>query len=274
MSDSLDARIRRASWLLQSIQIRRAARQTFDLTRLGNGSAERLCSALILGAAFCLLALFLSHFAKLQTAYGVGVAGIAFVSVMAASSVLVLWKSDAELETELPRLRKELADLRQRGAEEQAAREVELREAQRTADEEQASHEQAAMEAAREATPTTKQCPYCREEILIQAVKCKHCGEILDEDLRLARAPAPSPFVPPVAVQFNEEQQRQPRQYWNPGVAAVLSFLIPGLGQMYKGQVLNGFFWLIIVLCGYACFLFPGFFLHVICVFGAASGSE
>jgi len=31
-----------------------------------------------------------------------------------------------------------------------------------------------------------------------------------------------------------------------PGTAAVLSFLIPGLGQFYNGAFLRGIFWLII----------------------------
>jgi TM2 domain-containing membrane protein YozV len=37
-----------------------------------------------------------------------------------------------------------------------------------------------------------------------------------------------------------------------PGTAAVLSFLIPGLGQLYNGDILRGLFWLIIT---------PGFWL-------------
>jgi TM2 domain-containing membrane protein YozV len=32
----------------------------------------------------------------------------------------------------------------------------------------------------------------------------------------------------------------------NPGVAAVLSFVIPGVGQFYNGKFLRGIFWLII----------------------------
>jgi hypothetical protein len=86
------------------------------------------------------------------------------------------------------------------------------------------------------------------------ALKCRHCGEILDEELR--------------------EERERPPQRWNPGAAAVLSFLWPGLGQMYKGEVVNGFAWIFFVGLGYGCCLVPGFFLHVICVFDAASGSE
>ncbi len=40
----------------------------------------------------------------------------------------------------------------------------------------------------------TKQCPFCAEEILVSAVKCKHCGEFLDG--RRKAAPAPPPPTP------------------------------------------------------------------------------
>lgn len=32
----------------------------------------------------------------------------------------------------------------------------------------------------------------------------------------------------------------------NPGLAAVLSFFIPGVGQIYNGAFLRGIFWLIV----------------------------
>jgi TM2 domain-containing membrane protein YozV len=34
--------------------------------------------------------------------------------------------------------------------------------------------------------------------------------------------------------------------YRNPGTAAVLSLVIPGVGQIYNGDFLRGIFWLII----------------------------
>ena len=34
--------------------------------------------------------------------------------------------------------------------------------------------------------------------------------------------------------------------YRNPGLAAVLSVLIPGVGQIYNGDFLRGIFWLIV----------------------------
>jgi TM2 domain-containing membrane protein YozV len=73
------------------------------------------------------------------------------------------------------------------------------------------------------------------------------------------------PFYAPVY-----QQPRHPQ--WNAGVAALLSFLIPGLGQMYKGQPINGIVWFIFVIFGYALFVVPGLILHLICIIGAASG--
>ncbi len=32
----------------------------------------------------------------------------------------------------------------------------------------------------------------------------------------------------------------------NPGTAAILSFLFPGIGQIYNGKILRGVFWLIV----------------------------
>jgi TM2 domain-containing membrane protein YozV len=65
----------------------------------------------------------------------------------------------------------------------------------------------------------------------------------------------------------------RPVQRWSPGLAAVLSFFVPGLGQLYKGQILNGIVWFFFVLLGYAALVLPGLLLHLFCIIGAASGN-
>ena len=36
-------------------------------------------------------------------------------------------------------------------------------------------------ENSKEKSPSTKKCPFCAEEILSEARKCKHCSEFLDD---------------------------------------------------------------------------------------------
>ena len=63
-----------------------------------------------------------------------------------------------------------------------------------------------------------------------------------------------------------------PVRAWNPSVAAALSLVIPGSGQIYKGQTRGGFLWLGAVVLGYMTFIIPGVVLHVLCVMSAAHG--
>ncbi len=100
-----------------------------------------------------------------------------------------------------------------------------------------------------------KQCPYCSEEILVTAKKCKHCGEIVDPTLK-------------EVVLANTVNTK------NLALAAILSLLFPGLGQIYKGQVLNGIVWFFFTALGYVAFVVPGVIMHICCVIGATNGSN
>jgi TM2 domain-containing membrane protein YozV len=96
-----------------------------------------------------------------------------------------------------------------------------------------------------------KTCPFCAEEIQDAAIVCKHCGRELSTG------------------QSNRviAQTAQP----NNGIAAVLSLVIPGAGQMYKGQVGQGLIWLVVVVLGYVMFIIPGLILHLVCILSAAT---
>jgi len=111
----------------------------------------------------------------------------------------------------------------------------------------------------------TKQCPYCAEIIHADAVKCKHCGELLDATLSATKN---QPLYNTTTI-----IEQRPERKWSPGVAALLSFIIPGAGQMYKGHVVRGLFWFVLTIVAYCFFIIPGIVLHVICIVSAASGN-
>jgi len=74
-------------------------------------------------------------------------------------------------------------------------------------------------------------------------------------------------------------QSGRRREVWirrapSPGIAAVLSVLLPGLGQIYNGRLAAGLFWFLAVGFGYWAILVPGFLLHCICVWTAYTGAR
>jgi hypothetical protein len=53
-------------------------------------------------------------------------------------------------------------------------------------------------------------------------------------------------------------------------IAAIWSMMLPGLGQLLKGQVMPGIFWAFFVGFGYFAFFWPGLVIHGICIMDAA----
>jgi TM2 domain-containing membrane protein YozV len=114
---------------------------------------------------------------------------------------------------------------------------------------------------------STQMCPFCRSEIDAEARKCPQCQEWVDDSHRKPAGPR--------VVSFH------------PGVAAALSFFIPGMGQIYKTQIALGiivfilvsFFYLAFILCainfrvfpGLILFLLPGAMIHITYIVDAGS---
>ena len=53
-------------------------------------------------------------------------------------------------------------------------------------------------------------------------------------------------------------------------LAALWSMMLPGLGQLLKGQIMPGLFWAMLVGFGYFGFFWPGLGLHALCILDAA----
>jgi len=84
-------------------------------------------------------------------------------------------------------------------------------------------------------------CPECKKEISSTAQACPNCGYTI------------------VA-----------QKKWSPGIAALLSLVIPGAGQLYQGRIIAGLLWFVLVIAGYVLFIIPGAILHLACIVSAA----
>lgn len=122
------------------------------------------------------------------------------------------------------------------------------------------------------AGPGTMRCPFCSEVILVGAKKCKHCHEYLDYAMRDLHTRQQAVNQVNAALVPYQIQQNQMQQWSSTSAtqAALLSFFVPGLGQMCSGRVPAGLLWMMFTCLGYVCFIVPGIVLHILCVINAA----
>ncbi|MCE5295900.1 MAG: DUF5683 domain-containing protein [Euryarchaeota archaeon] len=91
-----------------------------------------------------------------------------------------------------------------------------------------------------------KYCPNCGAQIDYRAEICPKCG------MRVSQA----------QVQYQPMPAKPTK---SEGLAAVLSFLIPGLGQIYNGQIGKGLIMIIAaIVCGVLMLLLIGIVLYLI----------
>ena len=55
----------------------------------------------------------------------------------------------------------------------------------------------------------------------------------------------------------------------SPGIAAVLSVLLPGLGHVYSGRLGAGALWFLGTAFAYWAVILPGFLVHALCIWSA-----
>ena len=109
--------------------------------------------------------------------------------------------------------------------------------------------------------PTTKPCPLCGEQIMQTAIRCRFCSSDLTAPRQqqggiVVTGPPASTGQPSIVIQNVQaaapaQQAFVPREIKNPGIAMLLSVIIPGGGQFYNGHAGKGIlilftFWLII----------------------------
>jgi TM2 domain-containing membrane protein YozV len=85
-------------------------------------------------------------------------------------------------------------------------------------------------------------CPECNNQISDVAPACPACGFVLKDNV----------------IFIKHEKSGL--------LAAGLSLIIPGAGQLYKGRVFSAIIWFLLIGTGYVTFFLPGLILHAACV--------
>lgn len=85
-----------------------------------------------------------------------------------------------------------------------------------------------------------KRCPYCGEEIVDFAIKCRYCRSLLV-----------APEVLPYGTGQGRESVKSTEFRKDPILTSLLNLLFPGAGYMYLGQFNKGLIWFLIAVAAW-----------------------
>jgi TM2 domain-containing membrane protein YozV len=78
----------------------------------------------------------------------------------------------------------------------------------------------------------------------------------------------------PMRYEPDSDPRFPPERVPSPGIAAVLSVLLPGLGQVYAGRLMAGGLWFLATTFFYWAVLLPGFVAHALCIWSAYQSAK
>jgi hypothetical protein len=195
----------RFSFRLNFLVCRQAARRVLDLSQFGSSTIARLAAAMVVGALFLFAIILVSIIVGIWMRVGLSIAITVFIAAWATSAVFVFGQPDDALTHDIDQTRGVLEERRREAA---------------------ILAEQAATEAKNQVPllvpprrqeppkPPVTRCPFCLEMIAVQALKCKHCGEVLDDDLRRERQSQRPEHPLPVARAYATAPSHAPGGSW------------------------------------------------------------
>ncbi len=116
-------------------------------------------------------------------------------------------------------------------------------------------------------------CAACEGKCSDVLDNCPHCGHPISGKAVNDKRPVPSKSVTDrkldqIFTVIDKGDPEPMHRSWNPAAARVLSFFIPGLGQIYRGKIGMGLVWLFFTIMGYLAII-PGIILHLGCIYDA-----